>query len=520
MTVYLLELTAYDDTVSPPVTRTLRFASEGYNTEPSDTPASTHFEPRLKNPANYSRSLFGGDGTTQGGQTVGFGEIVLIGNDGGLDYLRDYGIDGRALTIYTLESKTSAWSTRKTYLRGTVEQVTFSWRFVTLRLRDRLAELSQKQIQETTYAGTTTSGGATVEGNGDYEGKPKPRVYGLVRNVTPAVANAYDLIYQVNDGAVNSIDAVYANGVALTYGGTNHASVAALQGAAIAAGQYHTATTLGLFRLGGSPGGLVTADVTQGANAAARTAAQIVKAILTGPAGLSGSDYDDATFTALDTANASVCGIYIDTPRDILSVCSDVLNSIGGWLMPTRAGVFEVGRFEAPATSVATFGQNLILDRGGQRLQRLPTGDQGRGVPSWRVTLKHTRNWTPLSAGQLAGAVTAANAGFFNNEWRDEVASDSAVRTKHLLATALEFQTLLTSAANAATEATRRLNLYKAERDRFLVPVKSEYAVDLNVGDTITVQVDRYGMNSGRDFVIIGMTENAESGVTELDVWG
>ena len=520
MTVYLLELTAYDDTVSPPVTRTLRFASEGYNTEPADTPASVHFEPRLKNPANYSRSLFGGDGTTQGNQSVGYGEIVLIGNDGGLDYLRDYGLDGRALTIYTLESKSSAWSTRKTYLRGTVEQVSFSWRFVTLRLRDRLAELSQKQIQESLYAGTTTSGGATVEGNADYEGKPKPRLYGKVRNVTPAVANAYDLIYQVNDGAVASIDSVYANGVALTYGGTNHATVGALQGASISAGQYHTATTLGLFRLGGSPGGLVTADATQGAAAANRTAAQIVKAILTGPAGLSGADYDDATFTALDTANAAVVGVYVDGPIDVLSVCSEVLNSIGAWLMPTRAGVFEVGRFEAPATSVATFDAALILDRGGQRLERLPTGDQGRGVPSWRVVLRHTRNYTPLSAGQLAGAVTAANAGFFNNEWRDEIATDSTIRVKHLLSAPLEFDTLLTSAADAATEATRRLNLYKAERDRFLVPVKSEYVVDLNLGDTITLEVNRYGMNSGRDFVIIGITENAESGVTELDVWG
>jgi hypothetical protein len=521
MTLYLIDLESYDDTASPPGVEVLRFGSHGYATKPSDTLANTFYEPRLKVPANYQRALFGNDGTTQGQQSIGIGETVLIGNDGALDYLRDRGLDGRKLTIWALEDPTSTYASRQAYLTGTVEQPTFSWNTVTLRIRDRLAELSQRQIQETLYAGTTTASAATAEGNADVKGAPKPRLYGKVRNIKPVPANAYDLIYQVNDGAVQSIDGVYSNGAPMTFSGNDRASLAALRSASIVSGQYDTCKALGLFRLGSAPAGMITADVTQGATAADRTAAQIVKAILTGPGGFTGSDYDNASFTALDAKNSSVCGIYIDTAQDILTTCSAVLNSIGGWIIPNRLGVFSVGRFEAPApTASATFSSVEILDRSGQRLQRLATGDQGRGVPCWRVCLNHTRNYATLTAGQLAGSVSAANASFFNAEWRTEVVSDAGMKVKHLLAPSLTFDTLLTSSADAATEAARRLALYSAERDRFLVPLKSELAVSIELGDTIKLVLDRYNMEAGRNFVVIGITENAETGVTELDVWG
>lgn len=519
--IYLMDLEAYDDTVSPAVTRTIRFSSDGYTTEPTDTPANTFYEPRLKIPANYQRSLFGGDGTTSGAASSGFGEIVLAAVDGGLDYLRDYALDGRALTLYTLEDRLAAYTDRETYLRGTIEQAMFNWRTVTFRLRDRLAELQASPVLTSFYAGTTTGTGATAEGNADYKDRPKPRMWGKVRNVTPATANAYDLIYQVNDGAVNSIDAVYSNGVALTPSGSDRANLAALQGAVIAAGQYDTCNALGLFRLGGAPGGLVTCDATQGANAAARTAGQIAKAILTGPGGLAGADYDNATFTALDTANAAVCGVYVDSQRTVADVVSEVLNSVGAWIVPNRLGVFQVGRFAAPAITnpVATFTTVEILDSG-EPVRRLPTGDQGRGVPAWRVTVRHTKNYTVMSAGQLAGAVTAANASFFNLEYRERRSESSALLTRHPNAPELVYDTLLTSESDAATESARRQALYGVQRDRYAIRVKSDYALGLNLGDTVELAIDRYGLSAGRNFVIIGIAENAESNVTELDLWG
>jgi hypothetical protein len=236
MTNWLIELTAYDPVATN--TTTLYFATKGFVTSPTDSPANQHFEPRVLEPGNFERHLFS-SGTTSGSSSVGVGEIVFVNTDGGMDDYREWGFDGRTLRILKLDGST--YGDAVEWFRGTVEQIEFNWSRVSVRMRDRLAELD-KPIQPAKFDGSNV-GPAGIEGtDDDLSGRVKPQVWGKVRNISPAAVNTSALIFGFNwdetgaTKAISSVDAVYDNGVLLGVG-TNHASLAALQAATPTAGQ-------------------------------------------------------------------------------------------------------------------------------------------------------------------------------------------------------------------------------------------------------------------------------------------
>ena len=77
-------------------------------------------------------------------------------------------------------------------------------------IRDKLTALD-KDFPPNTYGGT---GG--TDGSANLKGTRKPITLGKVYNVPPVLVDETNNIYQVNDGAVTSIDAVYQGGESLT----------------------------------------------------------------------------------------------------------------------------------------------------------------------------------------------------------------------------------------------------------------------------------------------------------------
>jgi hypothetical protein len=500
-------------------TTTAPASASGTTLDPiSGTAAESFFDPRIIEPGNFARAMFA-PGTTGGQSTVGAGEIVLANPDGALDSLLDYGVDGRQVRIYTVPDDSTPYSSAVRWATATAQQVEVSWERVTIRLRDRL-ELLNVPLQTTTYAGTTISGGLnSAEGQPeDLRDRPKPLLFGEVYNVPAVLANAYDLIYQLHDGALASIDAVYDAGAPLLFS-ANHASITALRTATIQGGYYATCLSAGLFRIGASPFGGITADATEGATLADRTAAQVARRIITRSA-LTTGDLDLATFTALDTDNAAPVGIWLPDPVTVLDASNAVLGSVGGWLLPTRLGVFEAGRLEAPAApTAATFTTEEVLERGGG-IERIASGDRGAGVPVWRVTVRYRRHYAVQGSTEVAGCVASARRAELAQEWRSVKAENGAIKTKHLLATELVVDTCLSDAADAQAEAARLLALYSVRRDRLIVPVDTDLAAAVDLGRTVSIQVDRWGYGAGRLMTVLGLAEQAALGVTELDVWG
>lgn len=513
MTVYLVEIDAYD---TSPIT--LRYSSSGYNTKPTDSPSSTHYLGRVISPGNFQRSLFG-QGRTYGEAGAGYGVVELNNVDGGLDALIDYGFAGRQIRVKTVEDTTAALSTATTIFSGTVEQPEFDFDTVTFRIRDRMDRL-RTPVQETLFAGTTTAGGMNeAEGRpDDLQGKPKPLLFGVGYNIPAVPANVFDLIYQVHDGTLQSVDAVRDQGVALTFA-ANYSTIALLRAATIPAGQYGTCLAAGLVRLGSSPAGTITVDAKEGSSAAARTAGQVTARIMA-KIGLTTGDYSSPSITALDAANSAEVGLWIGPDvTDALSVIGRVLGSVGASITPDANGIFEVARLVAPTGTPVAEYDITVIDNGAP-LERIATGDDGAGVPCWRVFLKYKPVWQVQGGGDLAASVSAANAALWGAEYRQVSATDTAVLTKYPEAPEMAFETLLVSDGAAQAEANRLRDLYKVRRDYFRVPVPAEVGRTHKLGDVIQIKFERFGLSAGKLFTVLGVVNEFAAGLIELEVWG
>lgn len=513
--IYRVTLHPYDPSV--PGVVAVYCASQGFVSKPTDIPANIYYDGRIQQPANVKRAVFSGS-KTSGATTIGYGELVMVNNDGELDYLLDYGFDGRAIVIELgiVTPSDGGVPTWTTVLVGTMEQAEFSWDKVTIRVRDRQQDLS-KPIQLTKYAGTNALPAGLEGVAGDLQGKPKPRLYGTAYNISAPCVNTAKLVYQVNDGAINAVPAVYDRGVALTVG-ANYATSALMLAATPAAGTYITCLAEGLFRLGSSPVGLITCDPVEGATAAARSTAQIMLRMLL-DAGISSGDISAADVAALDAKNNAEIGYWASqqSEQTFIAALDACAGSIGAWYGIDRTGIFRMGRIEAPTgTSVATLTPLEII-----KIDRVASQDPGRGIPAFKINLGYKRFYT-VQGTDLAGGVTDARRSELSEEYRRVTSTDSNVKTPHLMATELTFDTLLIHAAAAQTESDRRLALYKVRRDPLecRVALDSALAAAIDLGAIVTVQVPRFGYAAGKKFNVIGVRTDLRGGMLDLTLWG
>lgn len=515
--IYLAHITVYDPAL--PGERVLRYCSgRGFVTgadaakRPAGVAAHIAYTPRIKQPASMRRDCFS-QGTTGGRGTVGYGELVLTNNDGALDGFLDYGLDGRRIEIIVGDMAPWQAPVFTTVLKGTMEQPRIGTDAVAIRIRDRMAEFD-KPLQATKYAGTNALPAGLEGVAGDLQGQPKARAWGRVFNAPAPLVNSSRLIYE--SGPCASVDAVYDRGAALTQG-ANYTSQADMEANAPAAGTYRAWPAGGYFRLGASPAGQVTADVTQGAAAGNRTAAQLMNAIATGPAGIAAGDVSAADVAALDAANGAEVGLWAGEEMTCAEAMDRLANSVGAWWGFDRLGVLRMQRLAVPSgtPAVELTAAEII------RIDRVETNDAGRGVPAWRVSLGYKRVWLTQDS-DLNGTVADARRGELRHEYRRVVAEDATVKTAHLLATELAFDTLLVDAAAAGTEATRLLELHKTRRDRFelraaITPVMAA-AIDL--GAVVKVTYPRFGLASGRLLRVLGLQPNLRTDRIDLTLWG
>ena len=511
--IVIANVTVYDPALLG--LRTLYFSTHGFVSGAADTPASTYYEPRIEQPANIQRNCFSA-GTTTGATTVGYGDMVLINADGGLDSLLDYSFGGRAIEIkigtITPNQTVPTWIT---LIKGTMEQAAFSWGRVTIKVRDRQQDLLTP-LQTVTYTGANVLP-AGIEGVAtDLKDKRKPLLYGQCRGVAPPCVNTSKLIYQISANALQSVDAVYDRGAALTAGAT-YASQASMEANAPFAGRYRAWLAGGCVRLGTSPSGTVTADATQGIGAEDRTCAQIIKAILL-QGGVSAGDISSADVTALDAACDYVMGVYLEHGQETsgAALIDLVANSIGAFWGVDRLGVFRMGRIVLPTgTSVGDLSSVEILS-----IDRTNTSDRGAGVPAWSVSVGYGRVYAPST--DLAAAVTVAEKARMAEEYRRAIVTDAATKTANAYSPELVFDTQLMAEADAIAEATRRRALYGSRRDMLQLRVRLEatLAAAIDLGQIITVTLPRYGMSAGKKFLIVGIRTDMQNNIFDLTVWG
>jgi hypothetical protein len=502
----------WDGDVNTGGVETLRVATHTMMTSGSDTPASALYDGRIVEVGSFSRSLVSGGRLGRASASWGFME--LANTDGGLDAWLDYGFDGRPFALKILTDKSIPVSQAITLFRGTIAALESGNAADTLRLRirDRLTELSVPLLT-TRYAGTSVSTGLGVEGDADLQDQLKPRVFGAPVNIQPTLVNKYDLLYQVSAGAVSSIT-VYDGAVALTNAG-DYPVLSSMMAATVAPGAYVTCYAQGIFRLGGTPVFAVTADVTE--SASDLSAAGVVGRILD-LLGVDPDERDQDSFDTLAAFNSATVGLFVDSESTALDLVTQVLSSTGAAIAPSAEGLFQVVSLPEP-DDADSVGDLAFRDLAAGGSFSFGVGPDDAGVPAWSVVLNWGRVWSTMAEGQLAGVVDLARRTYLASQWRQATAEDASVKTKHMLASQVTSDTLLTTQAAAQAEAARVLGLYSVRRDMLSFPTDMDRA-PYDLGDVVTVTLPRFGYDEGRPMLVVGKHVDADKSVTTLDLWG
>ena len=404
--------------------------------------------PLLNMSGNYSQTLFS-RGTTYGEVSVGISNLELDNTEGDLDYLEDYGIAGNKITIHVLDDKDEPLTADNLYFVGSVvlPNIVLDTSFFTLM--NKLQEMDVACTQAI-FAGTN-AGPVGLEGNDDtIKGQIKPMLFGVVQNIPLYAANTSDHVYSFNYNAsgvrkkVEAITAVRDKGGEILFG-ADHATAELLQAATIAGGYYDSCIAEALIMFGTRPLGEVTADV-QEAPLSECSAPRVCERILNEALGfVAGEDYVAGDLEALHLKNACPVGVYVTSDATVLTVISQILDSIGGWMCPESDGVLRFGRVEDPANGVSEFEITKDIFEEGS-FAKEATGEEGKNTPCQKYELKHSRNWKPIPASSLLESIDSNLRGALSREYATETTSDPTVVEIHPKATTISRESLLVQA--------------------------------------------------------------------------
>jgi hypothetical protein len=271
-------------------------------------------------------------------------------------------------------------------------------------------------------------------------------------------------------------------------------------------------------RFGATPAFEVTGDVVQQVG----SASQVVQSVLN-QAGI--TDIDQTSFADFHTFNPAPVGIYIDQDTTIIDIVSKIADSVGGGVISNTAGEFAAIWLEEPEAGEVDLTLRDLLSEVSMQIFAGPTND-AQGIPAWKVIVYWGKVWKTQSAGDLAALITdndQVRKQFLATQWRQAGAADATIKDQHLQAVTMSFETMLVNFADASAEAHRRLALYSTRRDRISFPVSfaQDHSIgDVDLGDSVTVTMPRFGYDNGKNFRVIGRKDDFKTKIRTLNLWG
>jgi len=495
------------------------------------------YAPRMLEFVNLERHAVA-DGKTFGPTDTSPAVLRIANPDGLYDDWKSYG--GAAAVFRLADSTTQDYDTTTVIATLRILRIEADFEEVRLHLEDRSAETDQ-DIQTDLYAGTN-SGSTGVEGlPSDLKGKPRPDAFGYVFQVPLPWANESALILELDSQRIENIadGNVYDGLVGLTRG-TSRANLAALQAGTPTAGTfdyYLGGSEDGAYiKLGSAPNYSITADIEGKAPSGTflNTPAELFDWILQNRAGVAYTDISAADLTALATDAPYDLGIWLDTQTSVRAVLDLIAASLPGYWYVDALGVYHIKQLRDPSgeTPIATFkvieptGIAKASDGDVVSIEKISTNDAGGGKPVKKVNVYYKRFYQITDFG-FDTASTIALRSEAKNEWRIATASDSTVEDVHDDAATMDVYTALVDEADAQDVADLLLEIYSVPRDRFRLTVRIAAAIsnDLELGDYISVEFPRFGMDSGKTFEVRGLryrgADDEEIGdLAVLDIWG
>lgn len=467
--VVLVEAQAHDG--SGVVTR--YFSNTPYASFPTDTPANQPYDDLLKDVPRFSNVMAE---AFEGNSRPAIGEMVVDNSNGERD---DWLLDSWAGYPVKLYLGDPSWirDDYRLILDGITADIQAKNKdSITFKIRDK-QDLLNKQVQPTLY----TTGSAI--------GKPKPLCYGEVFQITPVLVDSATHKYQIHDGVIQQIVAVYIDGVSTAF--TNDLSNGGFTMASAITGQ------ITVDAKGAKPSGTYIVKV-----------ADIVLDIAT-RAGLVSGDIDSASLTAMNTTCPQTIGLYIPDRQNIMSVFDVLLKSVGGFYGFGRDGKLKLGRLNAPVGTATLSLTADDIEANGLDVKTI-------SPPIKTVRLGYKRYYSPMTAGVASGVTEAVRADLMQ-EYRAVTASNS-VPEWPLAAEPDLIPTALALSAEAQTECTRRATLYSVPR-RILKIRSFTASQQIELGQEIKITWPRYGLDSGEYAIVVGINESPTSFKVDLEVW-
>lgn len=469
----LVEVEAYSAGVA--VTR--YFSNMHFDSRPSDTPANQGYEDILHAVPRFK----GGIGESLGGASaISIGELDINNAGGERDNWLDDAWDGRPVRLY-LGAPTWPKADFRPILSGVaLDLVAKDHSLLTLKITDKQQLLNGPVQKNLIGAGTANSQ------------KPIPLTYGEVYNIEPPLVDSATRKYQVHDGRIESITAVYDNGKAISYTPDLNA---------------------GTFTLSTAPAGRITADVKGcklGGVYLSKTA-DIIQRILLTKTPLTGADLDLGSFNAFNALCPQTIGIYIGDRQNVLTVLDELVKTFAAWYGFNRAGLFQLGRLDVPsgvpvlelfADDVAEFGLTV----------------KSRSLPIATLRLGYKRNWTVQTDGLDASVSLARKAELADVH---QVVSATNPGIESTFKTALSpdaINSLLVLQSDAQAEANRRAVMFSTLRYKYTLRCFTAPA-RIEQGQVIKLTYPRYGFNTGALAVVIGIEESPTANAITLELW-
>ena len=365
------------------------------------------------------------------------------------------------------------------FFTGIIENVDISIEKVGIKIRDKMGILDGPIQQNTLTAGETN--------------EPIPLAYGTVRNITPRLIDAATHKYQWHDGTVQSLDAVYDNGISISFTANN---------------------TLGTFTLTAQPAGTITCT-GKGAKPSGtwlNSASLIIKDILTRVGDpVNCLAIGDIDLTSLNALPSYELGIYISDSQNKLNVLELICGSMRAGFTFDRSGKFKIVRIVDPNTRTATYEiTNLNAKESSLSIKSINT-------PQWQTTLGYQRNYTVQK--ELQTAITETDRAWRKEDFRKAISTNAAIKTTHLNATNPKLkETCLDVLADANTEA--------AAMQEILEKICYEVDIELldlmflfNPGDIILLKYDALGLENGKKMQILEVSDYELSKENRIKAW-
>lgn len=481
----LLEVQVYDGAQE----KILYLSNCNYATSTTDTPSNVNYLSIIKTAVEFTETL-----SLDGSATLSYGDIAIDNTNGEYDSWLNYVWTNKPINIYVGDISHPR-SDFTLIFSGIVAGVSSSdYNSINIQLRDKLEKLNDAFSDE-------LLGPYGVKGvlnpNKDVL---IPITLGEVFNVTPLLVDDSILEYKIHTSAIEGIIEVRDNGVPVNF-------------------EPNLATAT--FKLTKQPIGTITCSV-QGDKQTVNDLGQIVpnwttnavrivqKILLSN--GFTVSDMDLNNFNLFASINTQPVGIYLQDRQNIVTVCNDLLSSVGCQLAVTRAGKFKVLKVQVPSTD----SSSVVIDENNIILDSLSISKITDVVAA--IKLGYCYNYT-IQENLLTG-IPEEHKELYSKDWLTKTVVNNTNKSLYNInAEPVQKDTLILSDLDGevTAEANRLLQLYQVPRYVYKMTCLPSL-INIQLGDMVLLKHQRFGLVNGKSGQVVSASINWDTGHITLEV--